>query len=59
VPRLARHSADSLLNAARELVLPDGIRTVTVDRLVTASGAPKGSIFYSFSTMDASPMVDE
>jgi AcrR family transcriptional regulator len=52
MPRPARHSADSLLNAARELVLRDGIRTITVDRLVTASGAPKGSIFYRFSTMD-------
>jgi AcrR family transcriptional regulator len=37
---------------ARELVLLEGARAVTVDRIVEVSGAPKGSIYYRFSRVD-------
>ncbi len=52
MPRPERHSADGLLDVARELVLRNGVRAVTVDRIVNASGAPKGSIYHRFSTVD-------
>ena len=41
-----------ILDASRDLVLRDGARGVTVDRIVTASGAPKGSVYHRFSTVD-------
>ncbi|MDD7940291.1 helix-turn-helix domain containing protein [Actinomycetospora lutea] len=50
--RAERHPAGSILDAARELVLADGLRTATVDRIVVASGAPKGSIYHRFGTLD-------
>jgi AcrR family transcriptional regulator len=34
------------------LVLSDGARAVTVDRIVAVSGAPKGSVYHRFSTVD-------
>ena len=37
---------------SRDLVLRDGARGVTVDRIVAASGAPKGSIYHRFSTVN-------
>ncbi|GAA4924605.1 TetR family transcriptional regulator [Actinomycetospora succinea] len=50
--RAERHPAGSILDAARELVLADGVRAATVDRIVVASGAPKGSIYHRFGTLD-------
>ena len=50
--RAERHPAGSILDAARELVLADGLRAATVDRIVEASGAPKGSIYHRFGTLD-------
>ena len=41
-----------LLDVSRDLVLRDGARAVTVDRIVAASGAPKGSVYHRFSTVD-------
>jgi AcrR family transcriptional regulator len=52
LPRPELHSADSILDAARELVLTGGARAATVNRLVEASGAPKGSIYHRFGTLD-------
>lgn len=52
VPRPERHSVDMILDASRDLVLRDGARGVTVDRIVAASGAPKGSVYHRFSTVD-------
>jgi AcrR family transcriptional regulator len=52
VGRRALHSADSILDAARELVLDRGARAATMDQLVAASGAPKGSIYHRFGTLD-------
>lgn len=52
MPRPALHSTDGLLDVARDLVLGSGARAVTLDRIVSASGAPKGSIYHRFSTVD-------
>jgi AcrR family transcriptional regulator len=52
VPRPTRHPTDTLLDVARDLVVRDGARAVTVDRIVEISGAPKGSIYHRFSTVD-------
>ena len=51
MPRPALHSADSILDAARELVLTDGARAATVDGIMGASGASKGSIYHRFDTL--------
>jgi AcrR family transcriptional regulator len=50
--RPALHDADGILDAARDLVLLDGARAATIDRLVAASGVPKGSIYHRFATLD-------
>jgi AcrR family transcriptional regulator len=52
VPRPELHTADGLLDAARSLVLEGGARAATVNRLVEVSGAPKGSIYHRFGTLD-------
>jgi AcrR family transcriptional regulator len=52
MPRPQRHSVDKLLDVSRDLVLSDGARAVTVDRIVGASGAPKGSVYHRFSTVN-------
>jgi AcrR family transcriptional regulator len=52
VGRAERHPAGSILDAARDLVLGEGVRAATVDRIVVASGAPKGSIYHRFGTLD-------
>ena len=46
------HSTDSMLDAARSLVLDGGARAATLDRIVAASGAPKGSIYHRFATVN-------
>jgi hypothetical protein len=48
VPRPTRHPTDTLLDVARDLVVRDGARAVTVDRIIDSSGAPKGSIYHRF-----------
>ena len=52
IPRPEIHSADRILDAARALVLAGGARTATIDGIVTASGAPKGSIYHRFPTLN-------
>jgi AcrR family transcriptional regulator len=52
MPRPERHSVDMLLDVSRDLVLREGARGVTVDRIVATSGAPKGSVYHRFSTVD-------
>ncbi|HEX8086473.1 MAG TPA: helix-turn-helix domain-containing protein [Solirubrobacteraceae bacterium] len=49
-PRL--HTTDAILDAARSLVLEEGARGATVDGIVARSGAPKGSIYHRFGTLD-------
>jgi AcrR family transcriptional regulator len=41
-----------ILDVSRDLVLREGARCVTVDRIVATSGAPKGSVYHRFSTVD-------
>ena len=43
---------DKILDVSRDLVLSEGARSVTVDRIVTASGAPKGSVYHRFSSVN-------
>jgi AcrR family transcriptional regulator len=52
VPRPQLHSADRILDAARELVLEGGARAATVDGVVARSGAPKGSIYHRYATLN-------
>jgi AcrR family transcriptional regulator len=52
VPRPERHSVDKILDVSRDLVLSHGARAVTVDRIVAVSGAPKGSVYHRFSTVN-------
>jgi AcrR family transcriptional regulator len=52
VPRRQLHSTDSILDAARELVLEGGARAATLDGIVAASGAPKGSIYHRWPTLN-------
>jgi AcrR family transcriptional regulator len=46
------HRADRILDSARELVLEGGARAATIDGIVSASGAPKGSIYHRFATLN-------
>jgi AcrR family transcriptional regulator len=52
MPRPQRHSVDTILDVSRDLVLSDGARGVTIDRIVAVSGAPKGSVYHRFSTVN-------
>lgn len=52
MPRPRLHSTDHILDAARELVLEHGARAATLDAIVAASGAPKGSIYHRYPTLN-------
>jgi AcrR family transcriptional regulator len=52
VPRPQLHSTEQILDAARDLVLDGGARAATLDGIVAASGAPKGSIYHRFGTLN-------
>ena len=52
MPRPERHPVDKILDVSRDLVLRDGARGVTVDRIVARSGAPKGSVYHRFSSVN-------
>ena len=52
VPRPTRHSVDKILDVSRDIVFRDGARGVTIDRIVAASGVPKGSVYHRFSTVN-------
>jgi AcrR family transcriptional regulator len=49
-PRL--HSEHAILDAARALVLDGGARAATLNAIAAASGAPKGSIYHRFESLD-------
>jgi AcrR family transcriptional regulator len=51
VPRPRTHDTDEILDAARGVVLAEGVRAATLDRIVRVSGAPKGSIYHRFPTL--------
>jgi AcrR family transcriptional regulator len=46
------HSEDAILDAARSLVLESGARSATLNAIAEASGAPKGSIYHRFASLD-------
>jgi AcrR family transcriptional regulator len=50
--RPAVHSESAILDAARSLVLAEGARSTTVAAIAAASGAPKGSIYHRFASVD-------
>jgi AcrR family transcriptional regulator len=47
-----RHSDQDILDATGELLLESGPRAATIEAIVQASGAPKGSIYYRFKSRD-------
>jgi AcrR family transcriptional regulator len=49
-PRL--HSDDAILDAARALVLDTGARSATINAIADVSGAPKGSIYHRFASLN-------
>jgi AcrR family transcriptional regulator len=53
VPRPQLHSTDSILDAARDLVLDRGLGAVTVAAIAESSRAPLGSIYHRFPSVDA------
>jgi AcrR family transcriptional regulator len=52
VPRPELHDSDSILDAARRVVLNDGRGAATVAAIAEASGAPIGSIYHRFGSVD-------
>jgi AcrR family transcriptional regulator len=46
------YSEEAILDAARTLVLDAGARAATVNAIAEASGAPKGSIYHRFASLD-------
>ena len=52
MPRPQLHSTDTMLDAARDLVLDAGLRGATVEAIAAASGAPTGTIYHRFGSRD-------
>ena len=52
MPRPPLHSPDSILDAARDLLRETGARSLTVDAIARASGAPVGSIYHRFGSLE-------
>lgn len=52
VGRSETHPSERLLDAARGVVLEGGARRATLNAIVAASGAPKGSIYHRFGSAD-------
>jgi AcrR family transcriptional regulator len=50
--RLAIHSEEKILDAARDLVLEGGARSATLNAIAAASGAPKGSIYHRYASLN-------
>ena len=53
MPRPKLHPTDTMLDAARGLLLKDGARAATVEAIAEASGAPIGSIYHRFGSRQA------
>jgi AcrR family transcriptional regulator len=51
VPRPQVHPTDTMLDAARDLLL-EGSRNATMEAIADASGAPTGSIYHRFGSRD-------
>jgi AcrR family transcriptional regulator len=52
VGRPQLHSEEAILDAARTLVLDGGARSATLNAIAQASGAPKGSIYHRFASLN-------
>jgi AcrR family transcriptional regulator len=52
MPRPQVHRTDTMLDAARDLLLADGSRAATIEAIAEASGAPTGSIYHRFGSRD-------
>jgi AcrR family transcriptional regulator len=52
MPRPQTHPTDTMLDAARDLILQDGSRGATIEAIADASGAPTGSIYHRFGSRD-------
>jgi AcrR family transcriptional regulator len=52
VPRPELHPTDSILDAARKVVLEQGLGAATVAAIAASSGAPVGSIYHRFGSVD-------
>ena len=52
MPRPQLHETDTMLDAARELLLADGARAATVEGIAEASGAPIGTIYHRFGSRE-------
>jgi AcrR family transcriptional regulator len=46
------HATETMLDAARDLLLEDGPRRATIEAIAGASGAPTGSIYHRFGSRD-------
>jgi AcrR family transcriptional regulator len=53
MPRPALHPTDAMLDAAQKLLLRHGTRAVTGAAIAEASGAPVGSIYHRFGSLEA------
>lgn len=52
VPRPRLHTTDTMLDAARDLLLDEGSRNATMEAIADVSGAPTGSIYHRFGSRD-------
>lgn len=52
VPRPQLHAPDTMLDAARDLLLDNGASSATIEAIASASGAPTGSIYHRFRSRD-------
>jgi AcrR family transcriptional regulator len=52
VPRPELHPTDSILDAARGVVLDQGLGAATIAAIAESSGAPVGSIYHRFGSVD-------
>ena len=52
MPRPQLHPTDTMLDAARDLLLGEGSRSATMEAIAEASGAPTGSIYHRFGSRD-------
>jgi AcrR family transcriptional regulator len=52
MPRPELHPTESMLDAARDLILEQGSRSATIEGIADASGAPIGSIYHRFGSRD-------
>ena len=53
MPRPELHPTDSILDAARRVILEEGLGAATVAAIAQSSGAPVGSIYHRFGSVDA------